>query len=106
MLASCSSKSHSIIDFSTEKAINFTDIILLEKSQKAVKTWIFLEQLTFLQLVTHSSCSIYQKAAVLCKFVQRCFFEISPQTGSKSIKDKGGNKNHIQPGVLRLVNKL
>ncbi|KAJ8034847.1 hypothetical protein HOLleu_04448 [Holothuria leucospilota] len=31
MLASCSSKSHSIIDFSTEKAINFTDIILLEK---------------------------------------------------------------------------
>ncbi|KAJ8027546.1 hypothetical protein HOLleu_32714 [Holothuria leucospilota] len=31
MLASCSSKSHCIIDFSAEKAINFTNIILLEK---------------------------------------------------------------------------
>ncbi|KAJ8019523.1 hypothetical protein HOLleu_41154 [Holothuria leucospilota] len=31
MLGSCSSKSHCIIDFSAGKAINFTNIILLEK---------------------------------------------------------------------------
>ncbi|KAJ8035881.1 hypothetical protein HOLleu_19694 [Holothuria leucospilota] len=99
MLGSCSSKSHCIIDFSAGKAINFTNIILLEKVPEGCEDmdlpgtpFIFaiVDNPLAALAVWYSSFFMFNlqyqpKAPVLSKFVQRCFFEISLPSDWKQV---------------------